>query len=119
MRKLKMNYALLMFSKSGTNILPLPHPMLFHFGSNQWKSALQIPPNIFILPSFLIFIVFLIFFLSLPLPFSYLSFSCSPSFLFCFALGCILATAISIKKGWEGPPVLPRLPVFPAVTRGS
>ena len=91
MRKLKMNYALLMFSKSGTNILPLPHPMLFHFGSNQWKSALQIPPNIFILPSFL----------------------------FCFALGCILATAISIKKGWEGPPVLPRLPVFPAVTRGS
>lgn len=65
MRKLKMNYELLIFSKSGTNIVLLPYPMLFHFGSNQWKSALQIPSDIFSLPSFLTFILIVFIFFSL------------------------------------------------------
>lgn len=79
MRKLKMNYELLIFSKSGTNIVLLPYPMLFHFGSNQWKSALQIPPDIFSLPSFLTFILIVfIFFFSLSPFHSHLSHFLAP-----------------------------------------
>lgn len=88
----------------------------FRFGSLPFKCHLIF---LFYLPfSFSSYFSLLLFH---PLLTSHFHFSHLVASLFSllFALGCILATAILIKKGWEGPSVLPRLPVFPAVTGGS
>lgn len=104
-----------------------PHPLLSNLDSNSTVSfmSLSLPFKHHLTSSFhLPFHSYLSHFLSFsfilpPPPNSHFFYSLAPLLSLLFALGCILATAMLIKKGWEGPSVLPRLPVFPALTGGS
>lgn len=94
---------------SGTNILLYPHLMLSNFGSN---STVSFRFGSLPFKCHLIFLFYLPFSLSSyfslllfhPLLTSHFHFSHLVASLFSllFVLGCILATAILIKKGWEG-----------------
>lgn len=102
-----------------------PHSMFSNFGNNSTASFMSRNQPFkhhslfFFYPPFSFSLFSLLPFHPLSPSHSHFSHSPAPFFSPLFALGCFLATAISILKGWEGPPVLPRLPVFPAVIAGS